>query len=187
MIFPGPVKRDTSLFEHKYVGQICVACKQLEKIDNSLVASNIKSVDIVASGVGVKQLLSQIPYNQNEAISSRNSAQDRMFLTSTVYNDPLPGRGFEFGFANYYFPSPILPESEKNEPIRLELTFKDGSNQMLYKPMIIDLVDKTNFEKIILNMNQILVIELDGSEVNILELTDSLDWNPNIDQGETEF
>lgn len=187
IIFPGPIVRDTALMDKKYVGQICIAFKNLTTLSPSLIYNNIKKVEVLARGVGVTQPLTQIRSDENtwakdstHTRSSRKNAADKMFLTSTLYQNPY--LDYEFGFDNYYFPSPKLEGAEENEPISLQITFKDGNDNILYNPLIIDLLDK-NSQKMILHMNEILMVTIDGNDINIFSLTDPKDWNPNIDQG----
>lgn len=180
--FPGPVVTDTALFEQKYVGRICVAFKNLNKIDPSLTYNNIKKIEIEASGVGVTQYLLALTDSVNTR-SSRNSTDDIMRLSAEVFN--LEYKDFEFGIQNYYFPSPDLSrEDRQHEPIVLKLKFIGHSDNEL-SMLTIPFTDKAK-NPIILHMNETRIIEVDGNNIQILPLDNPEDWNPQIeDEGDS--
>lgn len=176
--FPGPVVSDTALFEHKYVGRICVAFKDLTELDPSLTYANIKEIEIEASGIGTIQYLSLLTDSINTR-SSRSTIEDKMLLKSKVFD--VKYKDFDFGVQNYYFPSPDLSaEGREHEPIALELRFISQSGDMLSN-LTIPIADKTG-TPIVLHMNETLVVEVDGNNIQILKLDDPEDWNPLIEQ-----
>lgn len=178
--FPGPLVMDTAWFEHKYVGRICVVFKNLERVDSKLSIDNIKQVELVASGVGTVQYLSNISDSLNTR-SSRNNPSDKMLLTTKLYKDPYPG--FEFGFENYYLPSPDLSsEGNSSEPINFEIRFI-GDNNTIISTLHIEVIDD-NQQPIVLHMAETLIVKIDGKDVQVLTLKDLLDWNTSIEKGE---
>lgn len=178
--FPGPLVTDTAWFEHKYVGRICVAIKNLQNVDPKLTFDNIKKIEVLASGVGTVQYLSNISDSINTR-SSRKAADDVMRLTTTLYQNPF--QDFDLGFENYYLPSPDLSsEGNSLEPIALQINFLDANNNII-KTLNVDVVD-SNYEPIILHMAETVVVTIDGNNIQILRLSDPLDWNPNIETGE---
>lgn len=176
--FPGPVVSDTALFEHKYVGRICVAFKDLTELDPSLTYTNIKEIEIEASGIGTIQYLSLLTDSINTR-SSRNSIEDKMLLKSKVFD--VEYKNFDFGVQNYYFPSPDLSaEGRQHEPIALELRFIGQSGDVLSN-LTVPIADKAG-TPIVLHMNETLVVEVDGNNVQVLKLDDPEDWNPQIEE-----
>jgi len=177
--FPGPAVRDTAWFEGKYVGRICVAFKELTKIDPSLTYNNIKRIDIEAGGIGVTQYLSKLT-DSISTRSSRISTQDKMKLTSEPFK--VEYKDFEFGVQNYYFPSPDLSEEgRESEPIHLSLKFIGKDNNTL-STLNIRVTDKKGVP-VVLHMNQTLVVEVDGNNITVLGLDDPEQWSPNIESG----
>jgi hypothetical protein len=175
--FPGPVVNDTARFERLYVGRICIAFKNLLKIDPSLTFSNIKRVEIEAGGVGVAQHLSLLTDSLNTR-STRFEVNDKMKLTAEPFS--VQYKDFEFGIQNYYFPSPDLSrENRESEPIHLLLRFV-GNNGNFLSSLNISVVDQTN-SPVILHMNETLVVEVDGNHIQVLRLSDLEDWNPVIE------
>ncbi|MFV0537037.1 MAG: hypothetical protein ACK5M3_06635, partial [Dysgonomonas sp.] len=177
--FPGPIVSDTSFFERKYVGRICIAFKNLHKIDASLTYANIKKIEIEASGIGVTQYLSALK-DSTRTRSSRNSVSDIMRLSSETFL--VEYKDFEFGVQNYYFPSPDLSEEGNTHPMELKLVFIDQSNNSL-SVLTIPFTEKTG-EPIILHMNETRIIEVDGNNIQILKLDDLVPWNPQIEPEE---
>ncbi|MBK5719715.1 hypothetical protein JGH11_02390 [Dysgonomonas sp. Marseille-P4677] len=177
--FPGPLVSDTALFERKYVGRICVAFKNLTKLDASLTQANIKEIRIEASGIGVKQYLSALTDSVNTR-SSRNSINDKMQLKSKIFD--IDYKDFEFGIQNYYFPSPDLSGegSEQMEPIALKISFIGQSDNVLFN-LDTRITNKAG-DPIVLHMNETLVVEVDGNNIQILRLDDLEEWNPQIEQ-----
>lgn len=176
--FPGPVVYDTVWFDRKYVGRICVAFKNLTRIDASLVSGNIKRVEIEASGIGTTQYLSALTDSVNTR-SSRNSVSDIMRLSAETFT--IAYKDFDFGIQNYYFPSPDLSgEGRENEPIVLNLSFIGQSGDKL-SVLGISVTDKTGMP-IVLHMNETLVVEVDGNNIRILRLSDPQEWSPDIEQ-----
>lgn len=176
---PGPLVTDTALFEHKYVGRICFAIKNLEVFNSKLTLNNIKKVEILASGVGTCQYLSQISDSINTR-SSRSNANDKMLLTAKLYENPY--LDFEFGFENYYLPSPDLSAEENlSEPINFKLTFFDANNQPI-DFLHVEVTD-ANYQPKILHMAETIMVTIDGKDVKVLTLKDLLDWNPIIEAG----
>ncbi|MFV0419695.1 MAG: hypothetical protein ACK5KT_13320 [Dysgonomonas sp.] len=179
--FPGPVVIDTAWFDTKYVGRICVAFKNLTNLNPALTLDNIKKVEILAQGVGVVQYLSEITDISNTR-SSKYNTNDKMKLTSQLYENPY--QDYEFGFANYYFPSLVSSTpGGATEPISLELSFLNSNNQPITTPLVVDLINRTTNEAIILHMNETLMITVDGNNIQILHLDDPHDWDPNIEPG----
>lgn len=177
--FPGPLVTDTAWFEHKYVGRICVAIKNLETINSKLTLTNIKRVEVVASGVGTFQYLSHISDSINTR-SSRNNTSEKMLLTAKLYKDPY--QDYEFGFENYYLPSPDLSiEGNSSEPINLNITFYDGNNNII-DFIHVEVID-ANHQPLVLHMAETLMVTIDGNDVKVLTLKDLLDWNPVIEAG----
>lgn len=178
--FPGPVVIDTAWFERKYVGQICVAFKNLTNLNSALTFNNIKKVEILTKGAGVVQYLSEISDSINTR-SSRNTVNDRMRLTSELYENPY--KDFDFGFDNYYLPS-LIPETEggDTEPITLELNFID-QNDKIMNSLFVDLIDRKTNKAMILHMNETLLVTVDGNNIQVLHLDDPYDWDPNIQPG----
>jgi hypothetical protein len=177
--FPGPIVSDTSFFERKYVGRICIAFKNLHKLEASLTYANIKKIEIEASGVGVTQYLSALK-DSTSTRSSRNSASDIMRLSAETFL--VEYKDFEFGIQNYYFPSPDLSEEGYVQPIELKLTFIDQSNNTL-SLLKIPFTEKTGIP-IVLHMNETRIIEVDGNNIQILKLDDLEPWNPKIETEE---
>lgn len=177
--FPGPVITDTAWFETNYVGRICVAFKNLTKIDASLTYSNIKRIDIEAEGIGVKQLLSRIDIVRSNTRSSRHTPQDKMRLTSEPFN--LEYKDFEFGIQNNYYPSPDLSEEEggESEPITLNLKFI-GQNDNQLSTLRVPIIDRQG-NPMLLEMGETLVVEVDGNNIQILRLDNLEEWKPDID------
>lgn len=175
--FPGPVVTDTAFFEQKYVGRICVAFKNLSRVDPSLTYANVKEVKITASGIGVTQYLSMLT-TVSDTRSSRNSTNDRMRLTAGTFD--IEYKDFEFGIQNYYYPSPDLSgEGRDYEPISLMLNFVDHSDNIL-SSLTVDIVDENNVP-IVLHMNETLIVEVDGNKIHVLRLDDPEAWNPQIE------
>lgn len=177
--FPGPVLTDTALFERKYVGRICVAFKNLTKLSSSLTQSNIKKIEIEASGVGVVQYLSALKDSVSTR-SARNSATDIMQLSANIFDPEY--KDFEFGVQNYYFPSPDLSaEGRGGEPIVLKISFIGHDDKALTGVFTVAVADRTN-KPIILHMNETLVVEVDGNDIQILSLDDPEKWNSQIQE-----
>lgn len=177
--FPGPLVTDTAWFEHKYVGRICVAIKNLQNVDPKLTFDNIKKIEVLASGVGTFQYLSNISDSINTR-SSRKAADEMMKLTATLYKNPF--QDFDLGFENYYLPSPDLSsEGNSLEPISLLLNFLDANDNII-STLSVDVVD-SGYEPIILHMAETIVVTIDGNNIQILRLRDLLDWNPDIETG----
>ncbi len=176
--FPGPVVSDTTMFERKYVGRICVAFKDLVKLDPSLTYTNIKEVEIEASGIGVTQYLSTLTDSINTR-SFRNSQDDIMLLKSETFE--VDYKDFEFGVQNYYYPSPDLSlEGRQHEPIVLKIKFIGQTGSAL-SVLAIRITDKSGLP-IILHMNETLVVEVDGNNIQILRLNDPKEWDPQIEE-----
>jgi len=176
--FPGPVVIDTTLFERKYVGRICVAFKELTKLRPFLTYNNIKEIQIEASGIGVTQYLSALTDSVNTR-SSRNNVEDKMWLIAETFE--IEYKDFDFGIQNYYFPSPDLSvEGRENEPIVLKLSFVSQSGDILYIQSV-RVADKTG-KPIVLHMNETLVVEIDGNNIQVLSLDDPEQWNPQIEE-----
>jgi len=176
--FPGPVLSETAYFEQKYVGQICIAFKNLTQLSPSLTKANIKEIQIEASGIGVTQYLSALTTIENTR-SSRLSADNKMKLASKPFD--VDYKDFEFGVQNNYYPSPDLSaEGRENEPIVLKLKFVGQSGEMLYDTFTVGIKDKTG-KPIVLHMNEILIVEVDGNNVQVLRLDDPEQWNPKIE------
>lgn len=175
--FPGPLVSDTAWFDAKYVGTIGLAFKNLTKINPSLTPNNISKIEIEASGVGVVQYLSALTNTENTR-SARYSENDKMRLVSKISD--INYKDFDFGIQNYYFPSPNLSaESRENEPIYLKLNFI-GANDNVLASLEIPVIDKRS-EALVLHMNETLIIEVDGNNIQILRLQDPEQWNPNIE------
>lgn len=175
--FPGPVVCDTARFERLYVGRILIAFKNMTKVAQSLTFSQIKKVEIEAGGIGVAQFLSALA-DSSSCRSVRFNANNKMKLTAEPFS--VHYKDFEFGIQNYYFPSPDLSgENRQSEPIRLSLRFLAGNGDIL-SSMNIAVADRSN-KPIVLHMNDVLVIEVDGNNVQVLRLSDLKDWNPVID------
>lgn len=175
--FPGPLVRDTAWFEHQYVGRICVAIKNLEMVNPKLTLKNIDKVEVVAGGVGTVQYLSQISDSINTR-SSRMSPSDKMQFTAKLYESPYPG--YEYGFQNYYLPSPDLSsEGNPSEPIYFDLTFRDANNQIIDK-VHIEMVDD-NYKSVVLHMAQTIVLTVDGDKFKVLQLDGLEHWNTDIE------
>ncbi|HMM03129.1 MULTISPECIES: hypothetical protein [unclassified Dysgonomonas] len=178
--FPGPVVSDTAFFERKYVGRICIAFKNLFKLDASLTYTNIKKIDIEASGVGVTQYLLALK-DSTSTRSSRNSTSDIMRLSGKTFD--VEYKDFEFGVQNYYFPSPDLSgEGREREPIVLKLNFIGQSDNTL-SVLTIPFTDKMGIP-IVLHMNETHIIEVDGNNIQIMRLEDPEKWNPQIETEE---
>lgn len=176
--FPGPIVSDTTLFERKYVGRICVAFKNLITLDPSLTYTNLKKINIEASGVGVTQYLSALT-DSISTRSSRHSVSDIIKLSSEIFK--VEYKDFEFGVQNYYFPSPDLTkEGREREPIVLRLSFIGQSDNVLFE-LTIPFTDKTGIP-IVLHMNETRIIEVDGNNIQILSLDNLENWNPQIEQ-----
>lgn len=176
--FPGPVVSDTAHFERKYVGRICVAFKDLYKLDASLTKNNIKRIEIEATGVGVTQYLLALKDSINTR-SARYNATDKMQLSAEVFD--LEYKDFEFGIQNYYFPSPDLSAEpgRENEPISLLMKFIGQSDDVL-TTLTAYVRDKAG-NPIVLHMNETLIIEVDGNNIQILPLINPEDWDPQIE------
>jgi len=180
--FPGPVLSETAFFEHKYVGQICIVFKNLTTLNSSLTQANIKEIKTEASGIGVTQYLSALK-DASITRSSRFSKDDKMELTAKPFD--IDYKDFEFGVQNYYYPSPDLSaEGRENEPIELKIKFIEQSGNSIYA-MTIPVIDKA-MNPIILHMNEILIIEVDGNDIQILSLENPEDWNPKIEEEEED-
>lgn len=174
--FPGPVVSDTAFFERKYVGRICIAFKNLYKLESSLTYTNIKKIEIEASGIGVTQYLSALTDSVNTR-SSRNDASDIMRLSAETFL--VKYKDFEFGVQNYYFPSPDLSGEGYVQPMELKLTFFDQSGNAV-SFLKIPFIEKTGIP-IVLHMNETRIIEVDGNNIQILKLDDLEPWNPIIE------
>lgn len=174
--YPGPVIIDTAYLETKYVGRICVAFKNITNLHPALTKSNIKKIEMTVGGVGVTQYLSNIT-DSIRTRSSRKNLTDKMFLTPVLYENPLPD--FDFGFANYYFPSPDIDDFE---PINMDLIFIGGNNQIITR-LNVDISDRITGKRIPLHMNETLVVKIDGNNVQILHLDDPTDWESEIETG----
>lgn len=177
--FPGPIVSDTSYFERKYVGRICIAFKNLHKLKASLTYTNIKKIEIEASGVGVTQYLSALKDSVSTR-SSRNSASDMMRLSSETFL--VEYKNFEFGVQNYYYPSPDLSKEteQKEEPIALGLRFLgESSNEPLYY-LKIYIIDRVTNKPIVLHMNETLVVEVDGDDIQVVSLKEPEQWDSHI-------
>lgn len=175
--FPGPVVTDTAWYEHKYVGRICVAFKNMTNLNSRLTFDNIKKVEVVAEGVGTVQYLYQITDSTNTR-STRLTSNDKIELSPQLYKNPYTG--FDFGFENYYFPS--LSET-LGVTMVLNVIFYDGDNNILYD-LNIGVVDRQNNSiPLILHMNQTLLVAVDGNDVQIIELGDPENWDPDIQPG----
>lgn len=175
--FPGPLVSDTAFFESKYVGRICIAFKNMTVLSPLLTKSNIKEVRIEATGIGTTQYLSKLTTIDNTR-STRKTPDDKMRLTSEVFD--LEYKDFPFGIQNYYYPSPDLTgEENPNTPIELELKFIGHSGDALAS-LTITVIDKAR-NPIILHMNETLVVEVDGTHIQILHLESIEDWNPQIE------
>lgn len=176
--FPGPIISDTAIFERKYVGQICIVFKNLIKLDPSLTYTNIKEIEIEASGIGITQYLSALT-DSISTRSARNSSDDIMRLKSKTFD--IDYKDFEFGAQNYYYPSPDLSgEGREDEPIVLNLSFIGQFGDIL-SVLGIRVTDKTGMP-IVLHMNETLVVEVDGNNIQVLRLDDPEQWNPQIEQ-----
>ncbi len=176
--FPGPIVSDTALFESKYVGRICVAFKNLVEVNPLLTQANIKEVRIEATGIGSTQYLSMLT-TINDTRSSRKTPNDKMRLISEVFD--LEYKDFSFGIQNYYYPSPDLSKDGSGSvPIDLELSFIGKSGDVLYV-LSIAVVDKTK-APIVLHMNETLIVEVDGNNIQVLHLDNIEDWNPQIEE-----
>lgn len=176
--FPGPVVSDTTLFERKYVGRICIAFKDLAKLDPSLTYTNIKGIEIEASGIGVTQYLSTLTDSINTR-SSRNSPDDVMLLKSETFE--IDYKDFEFGVQNYYYPSPDLSEEgRQHEPIVLKISFIGQTGNVL-SVLSVRVTDKSG-NPIILHMNETLVVEVDGNNIQILRLNNPEEWDSQIEE-----
>lgn len=174
--YPGPVVMDTARFERLYVGRICVVFKKMTKLSPALTFDNIKKVSVIAKGVGVVQKLSQLTDSVNTR-STRYTDQDKMLLGAILYKNPY--RDFEFGFQNYYLPFPFFAEGDK--PVMLSISFIGENNNVLYT-LDIEVAD-ANLNPITLHMNETLVVEVDGNNIQILHLKDIQDWSPDIESG----
>lgn len=179
ILFPGPVVSDTAYFETKYVGRICVAFKNMTEIDPLLTQNNIKEVQIEAIGVGTTQYLSKLTTIEDTR-SSRKTPNDKMRLVSKIFD--LKYKDFPFGIQNYYYPSPDLTGEEgyQNMPIDLTLNFIGHSSDAPLLTMTVAVVDKTK-SPMTLHMNETIVIEVDGKNIQILYLDNPEDWNPDIE------
>ncbi|MDR2955400.1 MAG: hypothetical protein LBV43_09990 [Prevotella sp.] len=176
--FPGPLVIDTVLFETKYTGRICIAFKNLTKIDPSLTYNNIKKIKIEARGIGVTQYLSKMDVITDNTRSSRKTPDDKMLLTSTPFK--LEYKDFEFGVQNNYYPSPDLSqEGREFEPIDLNLSFI-GQDDTSLSYLNIAVKDK-NRNPVVLHMDETLVVEVDGNNITILRLDNLEEWNPQIE------
>lgn len=173
--FPGPTLIDTAWFEKTYVGRIGVVFDNLEQINSALTKTNIKYVQIVATGIGVVQHLSAMT-TWNDTRSSRNDPSDKMLLSSELMNPQY--KHFTMGIENYYFPSPDLSEEGVNEPIVLQLSFI-GHDDKPIASLELAVVDSQR-NPLILHMNELIVIEIDGSKVQVLHVDNPEDWNPTI-------
>lgn len=173
--FPGPVISDTAWFEQKYVGRICVAFKNLTQLNPLLTDANIEKIETEASGIGTIQYLSKLT-NRNDTRSSRNGVNDRMRLTAELFDPEY--KDFDFGIQNYYFPSPGLSADGVVEPIYLKLKFIGSGGNVLSQLEVA--VTEKNGDPIILHMNETLVVEVNGNNVQVLRLDDPEQWNPQI-------
>lgn len=175
--YPGPVVRDTVQFNKQYVGSICVVFKRLTKISDNLTFDNIKKVNILAKGVGTIQNLAQITDSINTR-STRYTTLDKMKMEATLYQNPY--KDFDFGFRNYYFPSPQDTE-DSSEPMILTIDLIGANNNILYS-LDTEIIDD-NSKPIVLHMNETLIVEIDGNDVQVLRLGNIKDWSPNIESG----
>lgn len=175
--FPGPLVSDTVLFESKYVGRICVAFKNLTEVSTLLTQANIKEIRIEATGIGTTQYLQMLTDSINTR-SSRKTPNDKMKLVSEVFD--LEYKDFSFGIQNYFYPSPDLSkEGYPDEPIVLDMNFIDHSDNVLFvlSVAVVDNAKKT----MILHMNETLIVEVDGYNIQVLHLDDIEDWDSQID------
>lgn len=177
--YPGPVIIDTAYLETKYVGRICFVFKNLTDLHPALSKSNIKKIELIAGGIGVSQYLANIT-DSTETRSSRKSTSDKMFLTPVLYDNPF--QEFDFGFANYYFPSPDIDDLE---PIHMELHFIGGNNQIITR-LNVEISDRITGKPIPLHMNETLIVKIDGNNVQILNLKNPADWESEIENGEDD-
>lgn len=185
ILFPGPVVIDTAYFEHKYVGRICVAMKNLTRIDPSLIYENIKKVEVLATNVGTKQDLSLIT-DSVETRSSRYSVNDQILMTTKLYKNPY--EGFDLGFENYYFPSldGTFDELPKDLAIGLNIRFY-GADDNILQTLHVDVVDSSKgYEPVILHMNETILVKVDGNNVTILRLGNPEPWDENVRPGEDQ-
>ncbi|WP_255491297.1 MULTISPECIES: hypothetical protein [unclassified Dysgonomonas] len=178
MRVPGPPITDTAWFEHQYVGRICFAMKNLGKVNPKLSFDNIKKVDIIASGVGTIQYLSQLS-DSVQTRSSRNGIDDKMRLSAELYQSPY--KDFEFGFENYYLPSPDLSaEGNSSDAFSFKISFMDAGNNII-ETLNVDAVDSKTGKAVVLHMAQTIVLTIDGNNVQILELGNPHDWYSDIE------
>mgnify|MGYP000928640119 CR=1 FL=1 len=168
ILFPGPVVTDTAHFERPFTGRICIAFKNMSSLHSSLTANDISKVEIEATGIGTTQYFSQITDSVSTR-SSRFSSEDKMLLSSVVYENPY--EDFEFGLENHYLPSPALGTKEY---ISLQLRFINNQNMEVYS-MFVDLADETR-NPIILHTNETIVIKIDGDKIHIISLDNPADW-----------
>lgn len=176
--FPGPAVYDTAYFERKYVGRICIAFKNLIRIDPRLSDTNIKEIEIEATGIGVRQYLTSLSDSINTR-STRDNRDDMMRLSSTPFS--LSYKDFTMGVQNYYFPSPDLSaEGAANEPISLQLKFKGSGGEVL-ATLAVSVIDDAG-QPIVLHTNETLIVEVDGNIVKVFELISPEQWNPIIEQ-----
>lgn len=185
ILFPGPVVIDTAYFEHKYVGRICVAMKNLTNINSSLLYDNIKKIEVLAKNVGTKQDLSKIT-DSIETRSGRYSVNDEILMTTKLYKNPY--EGFDFGFENYYFPSldGTADELPKDLAIELDIRFYDANNNIL-QTLFVPIIDRSNGNvPVILHMNETILVKVDGNDVTILRLGNPEPWDENVRPGEDQ-
>lgn len=178
MRVPGPALTDTAWFEHQYVGRVCFAMKNLEKLNPKLSFDNIKKVDIIASGVGTTQHLSKLSDSINTR-SSRNTSEDKMRLSAQLHKNPY--LDFPYGFENYYLPSPDLTnEGTFASAFSFKVSFIDAANNAI-ETLNVDAVDRITREPIVLHMAQTIIVTIDGNNIQILQLGDPQDWHSDIE------
>lgn len=181
--YPGPVITDTAYFDHKYVGQICFALKNMETASPALTYDNIASVQIVATNVGTRQNFSSITDSINTR-STRNSINDKIILKTTLSkNLPQEFSDYSYAFGNYYFPSldASLEGVTGEIPMEFALSFLDASGETIIK-LTIPLVDD-NYNPRVLHMNETIWIGIDGNKISIFTIGTPEEWDSNILSG----
>lgn len=184
IIYPGPVITDTAYLDHKYVGQICFAMKNMQVLSPALTYDNVASVRIVASNVGTKQSLSSITDSINTR-STRNNINDKIVLTSTLEKNLPPAfSNYDYGFKNYYFPSldSSLEGISGEIPIEFVISFLDASDNVITS-LNTSLVD-SSYNPRVLHMNETIWIGLDGNDITIITIGAPEEWNSDILAGE---
>lgn len=178
--FPTLEVIDTVHFDRKYVAKICIAFKNLRRLNSQLNYNNISNINIEAEEVGVYQKLALFTDSINTR-SSRYNEHDKMRLIATkdtnFYENPYSG--YEFGIHNYYLPS-LEEDTIRNKPIRLTLDFINNNNKVMYT-LFIELIE--NGEPTILHTNQTIYIGVDGNKSFTLPLRSPQDWDINIQPG----